>query len=442
MNRQGQSQPGQNQQGQNQRGRGTKLRQRARSIALVKQLGPGLITGAADDDPSGIATYSQAGAQFGFGLLWTIILTYPLMTAVQLVSAQIGRVTDHGLAYNMGKLLPRELVTALVALLFIANTINIGADLAAMGAAAELVVGTSGHVFTALFAVASLLLQMFVPYKRYASILKWLTLALLAYVALVFMVRVDWPAAVKGMVWPTIAGTAAITTVVAIFGTTISPYLFFWQSAQEVEEVDQDPDKHPLKEAPREARREFRRIRLDTFAGMAVSNLVALAIMIGTAATLHAAGQTQIETAADAAKALKPVAGEFAFLLFSLGIIGTGLLAIPVLAGSAAYAICEARGWTTGLEHKPREAVGFYSVIGVATLLGIGIDWSPIDPIKALFWSAVINGVVAVPIMAVMMIVASQRSEMGRFTASPGLLFFGWTATLVMASAVVAMFAM
>ena len=419
-----------------------KLRQRARSIALVKQLGPGLITGAADDDPSGIATYSQAGARFGFGLLWTMILTYPLMTAVQLVSAQIGRVTDHGLAYNMGKLLPRGVVTGLVALLFLANTINIGADLAAMGEATELVVGTGAHVFTALFAVVSLLLQMFVPYKRYASILKWLTLVLLAYVALLFMVRVDWAAAVKGMIWPTIAGTTAITTVVAIFGTTISPYLFFWQSAQEVEEVDQDANKHALKEAPREAPREFRRIRFDTFAGMAVSNLVALAIMIGTAATLHASGQTQIDTAADAAKALQPVAGQFAFLLFSLGIIGTGLLAIPVLAGSAAYAICEARGWTSGLEHKPGEAIGFYSVIGAATLLGIGIDWSPVDPIKALFWSAVINGVVAVPIMAAMMIVASQRSAMGKFTASPGLLFLGWTATAVMASAAVAMFAM
>jgi NRAMP (natural resistance-associated macrophage protein)-like metal ion transporter len=419
-----------------------KLRQRARSIALMKQLGPGLITGAADDDPSGIATYSQAGAQFGYGLLWTMVLTYPLMTAVQLVSAQIGRVTDHGLAYNMGKLLPRWLVTGLVALLFIANTINIGADLAAMGAAAGLVVGTGDHVFTVLFAVFSLLLQIFVPYKRYASVLKWLTLVLLAYVALVFMVQVDWTAAVKGMVWPTIAGTAAITTVVAIFGTTISPYLFFWQSAQEVEEVDQDPNKHALKEAPREAPREFRRIRFDTFAGMAISNLVALAIMIGTAATLHAAGKTQIDTAADAAKALQPLAGEFAFLLFSLGIIGTGLLAIPVLAGSAAYAICESRGWMSGLEHKPREAIGFYSVIGTATLLGIGIDWSPIDPIKALFWSAVINGVVAVPIMAAMMMVASRRSAMGRFTASPGLLFFGWTATAVMASAAVAMVAM
>jgi NRAMP (natural resistance-associated macrophage protein)-like metal ion transporter len=419
-----------------------KLRQRARSIALMKQLGPGLITGAADDDPSGIATYSQAGAQFGFGLLWTMILTYPLMTAVQLVSAQIGRVTDHGLAYNMGKVLPGWLVTGLVALLFIANTINIGADLAAMGSAAELVVGTGAHIFTALFAVFSLLLQIYVPYKRYASILKWLTLVLLAYVALVFMVQVDWTTAVKGMVWPTIAGTAAITTVVAIFGTTISPYLFFWQSAQEVEEVDQDPNKHALKEAPREAPREFRRIRFDTFAGMAISNLVALAIMIGTAATLHAAGKTQIDTAADAAKALQPLAGEFAFLLFSLGIIGTGLLAIPVLAGSTAYAICESRGWMTGLEHKPREAIGFYSVIGAATLLGIGIDWSPIDPIKALFWSAVINGVVAVPIMAAMMMVASRRSAMGRFTASPGLLFFGWTATAVMASAAVAMFVM
>ncbi|MES1971865.1 MAG: divalent metal cation transporter [Pseudomonadota bacterium] len=416
------------------------LTQRRRPMDAMKQLGPGLITGAADDDPSGIATYSQAGAQFGFGLLWTLVLTYPLMTAVQLVSARIGRVTDQGLARNMAKIMPGWIVTGLVALLFVANTINIGADLAAMGEAAQLVVGRGDHVFTAVFAIGSLLLQIFVPYHRYASILKWLTLVLLAYVALVFMVHVDWAAVGWGMVWPTVAGATAVTTIVAVFGTTISPYLFFWQSSQEVEEVDKDDAKHALKDAPREAPAELRRIGIDTFAGMAISNLVALAIMIGTAATLHAAGKTDIQTAADAASALKPVAGQFAFLLFSLGIIGTGLLAIPVLAGSAAYAIGEARGWTTGLEKKPLEARGFYAVISVATLLGIGLDWSPVDPIKALFWSAVINGVVAVPIMVAMMIVVSRRSTMGAYTASPALRFFGWSATAVMAVAAVAMF--
>jgi len=414
----------------------------ARRRSIIRQLGPGLITGAADDDPSGIATYSQAGAQFGFGLLWTLVLTYPLMSAVQLVSARIGRVTDAGLARNMVKILPRWIVTGLVGLLFIANTINIGADLAAMGAAAELVTGGGEHIFTIVFALVSLLLQVFVPYHRYAGILKWLTLVLIAYVALVLMAHVDWSAVGWGLIWPSIAGVGGITTVVAIFGTTISPYLFFWQSSQEVEEVDRDALKHALIEAPEEAADEFRRIRFDTFAGMAVSNLVALAIMIGTAATLHAAGKTDIATAADAASALRPVAGQFAFLLFSLGIIGTGMLAIPVLAGSTAYAIGESRGWKTGLESRLLEAKGFYSVIAVSTLLGIGIDWSPIDPIKALFWSAVINGVVAVPIMAVMMIVVSRASTMGDYTAPLPLRLFGWAATAVMAAAAVAMVAM
>jgi NRAMP (natural resistance-associated macrophage protein)-like metal ion transporter len=412
---------------------------RVRSIALFSELGPGLITGAADDDPSGIATYSQAGARYGFGLLWTLVLTYPLMCAIQLVSAHIGRVTGHGLAKNMSLFLPRWLVIGLVSLLFIANTINIGADIAAMGAAAELVVGTGAHVFTVLFALASLLLQMFIPYRRYATFLKWLTLVLLAYVALILMLHVDWSAVGKGMFWPTVAGTGAITTVVAIFGTTISPYLFFWQSSQEVEEVAQDQAKFALVDAPDQAPREFKRMRLDTFAGMAASNLIALAIMIGTAATLHTSGKMQIDTAADAARALEPVAGHFAFLLFSLGIIGTGLLAVPVLAGSAAFAVGESRGWKSGLEYKPWEAIGFYSVISAATILGIGIDWSPLDPIKALFWSAVINGVVAVPIMAVMMIIVSRHSEMGKFAATPWLKFFGWMATAVMGVAALAM---
>jgi NRAMP (natural resistance-associated macrophage protein)-like metal ion transporter len=416
-----------------------KLGARLRSIALFEQLGPGLITGAADDDPSGIATYSQAGAQFGFGLLWTMVLTYPLMTAIQLVSAHIGRVTGCGLAKNMGEILPRWLVAGLVALLFVANTINIGADIAAMGDAAELVVGTGAHVFTVMFAFASLLLQLFVPYKRYARFLKWLTLTLMAYVAVLFMVKLDWAGVAKGLVWPVIHGRSAIITIVAIFGTTISPYLFFWQSAQEVEEVHKDAAAEPLKKAPWQARREFRRMRLDTFFGMAVSNLVALAIMIGTAATLHAAGKIDITTAADAARALEPVAGKFAFLIFSLGIVGTGLLAVPVLAGSAAYAVGETRGWKCGLEHKPWEAVGFYSVIAAATVIGIAIDWSPLDPIKALFWSAVINGVVAVPIMAAMMLVVSRGSAMGKFTASRRLQTFGWAATGVMAAAASAM---
>ena len=416
-----------------------KLGSRLRSIALFDQLGPGLVTGAADDDPSGIATYSQAGAQFGFGLLWTMVLTYPLMSAVQLISAHIGRVTGFGLAKNMGDLLPRWLVTSLVILLFAANTINIGADIAAMGDAGQLVVGINSHLLTMGFALASLALQLFIPYRRYAAFLKWITLCLLAYVALVFMVHMDWKAAAVGLVVPRIDSKVAVITVVAIFGTTISPYLFFWQSAQEVEEVAQQPAAEPLVDAPWQARREFRRMRIDTFAGMAISNIVALAIMAGTAATLHASGQTTIGTAADAAKALQPVAGKFAFLLFALGIIGTGLLAVPVLAGSAAYAIGESRGWKCGLEHKPWEAVGFYSVIGVATLLGIAIDWSSIDPIKALFWSAVINGVVAVPIMAAMMLVARRHTTMGKFMIRPLLYFFGWAATLVMAAAVAAM---
>ncbi len=416
------------------------LRRRLRSVALAEKLGPGLITGAADDDPSGIATYSQVGAQFGYGLLWMMVLTFPLMTAIQLVSARIGRVTGRGLAANLDEVMPAWLVVVLVALLFIANTINIGADLAAMGAAVQLVLGKGEHVFVIAFALLSLLLQLFLPYKRYARFFKWLTLLLFAYVAVLFMVKVDWLAAARGSVWPSgRLGAAEILTIVAIFGTTISPYLFFWQSAQEVEEVDQNPDAQPLKDAPRQARGELRRIRIDTFVGMAMSNLIAIAIIISTAATLHATGKTDIGSAADAAQALRPVAGPFAFALFSLGIIGTGLLAIPVLAGSTAYAIGESRGWKCGLEYKPWEAVGFYVVIVLATLVGIGIDWSPIDPMRALFWSAVVNGVIAVPMMAAMMWVGSRHRLMGGFTAGLRLNVFGWLATIVMAVAVGAM---
>jgi Mn2+/Fe2+ NRAMP family transporter len=418
----------------------TRLGGRFRSILLLEQLGPGLVTGAADDDPSGIATYSQAGAQFGYGLLWTIILTYPLMCAVQLVSAHVGRVTGSGLAKSLGEALPKAVVTGLVALLFVANTINIGADLSAMAESGALVAGGWGDAFLFGFTLLSLMLQLFIPYHRYSRFLKWLTLSLFAYVAVLLVVRVDWGAALVGMVWPRLFGTSATVTIVALFGTTISPYLFFWQSAQEAEEL---ADRHakPLREAPRQAPRQFRRMRIDTLAGMAFSNLISLAIIIATAATLNARGTTNIATAAQAAEALRPIAGEFAFFLFALGIIGTGLLAVPVLAGSTAFAVGETRGWKSGLEYKPREAIGFYSVIGIAMLVGMAIHWSSFDPIKALFWSAVINGVVAVPIMAAMMIVVSRRKVMGRFTAGPALLAFGWSATAVMAAAAVAMFA-
>lgn len=407
--------------------------------SVAKQLGPGLVTGAADDDPSGIATYSQAGAQFGYGLMWTMLFTYPLMSAVQLISAHIGRVTGRGLAANMVQLLPRWLVVLLVTLLFAANTINIGADLAAMGEAAQLVSGGSRHAFTVALALLSLMLQVFVPYHRYARVLKWLTLSLLAYAAVALVVHVDWGAAVRGLLTPRIEGRDAIVTIVALFGTTISPYLFFWQTAQEVEEIDEHPGARPLRVAPEQAPREMRRMRFDTLVGMGFSNLIALAIIVATAATLHANGQTQIVTAAEAAGALRPLAGDFAFALFAMGIIGTGLLAVPVLAGSAAFAVGDSAGWKCGLEYKANEARGFYGVITAATLIGIAISWLGVPPIQALFWSAVINGFVAVPIMAVMMILVSRRKTMGSFRASPTLLAFGWTGTLVMAVAAAAM---
>jgi NRAMP (natural resistance-associated macrophage protein)-like metal ion transporter len=416
------------------------LRARVHTAPLLKQLGPGLITGAADDDPSGIATYSQAGAQFGFNLLWTMLLTFPLMAAIQMVSALVGRVTGRGLAYNMGQVLPRPLVLGLLALLFLANTINVGADLAAMGEAANLVTGLNQHAATIFFALLSLGLQLFIPYRKYSRFLMVLTFSLLAYVAIMFLMPLDWKAIGAGMIGlhPNLTESAA-TTIVAIFGTTISPYLFFWQSAQEVEEVDQNADRHPLIERPREGPAAIARIRVDTIAGMAASNLIALSIMIATAATLHAHGVNNIDTAAQAASALKPIAGPFAFALFSIGIIGTGLLAIPVLAGSTGYAVAEAAGWKTGLDNMPWEARGFYCVIGAAVLLGLGIDWSPIDPIKALYWSAVLNGVIAVPMMAALMVVAGSRAKMGKFRAGWVLGGLGWLSTAVMAAAAITM---
>jgi NRAMP (natural resistance-associated macrophage protein)-like metal ion transporter len=422
----------------------SRLGERLSLESLFKRVGPGVITGAADDDPSGIATYSQAGAQTGFGLLWTVVLTWPLMVAVQSVSARIGRVTGRGLAGNMVLVFPRSVVTTLVLLLFVANTINLGADLAAMGAAAKLMAGVgSAHLYTAGFALFSLLAVVFIPYHRYVGLLKWLTFSLLAYVGVVFTVKIDWHAVAVGAFVPKFELSGeALTLVVAVFGTTISPYLFFWQSSQEVEDEEADPEAGALIDRPEQANRELNRIGWETWVGMAMSNGIAFFIMLTTAVTLHAAGKTDIQTAEQAAEALKPIAGEAAAFLFSLGLIGTGLLAIPILAGSAAYAAAEARGWQTGLERPLAEARPFYIVIAVAIVLGIAVDFSPLDPIKALIWSAVLNGVIVVPIMAAMMIVASRRKIMGDFVAALWQRLLGWAATAIMAAAAIAMFIM
>ncbi len=414
---------------------------RAFATSWLKKLGPGLITGAADDDPSGIATYSQAGAQFGLQMLWTILFTYPLMVGIQVVSAQIGRVSGKGLAGNIREHFPAWLVRSIVALLLVANTINIAADVSAMGEAMKLIAGGSSRWYAALFGVISLMLQVFIPYKRYVRLLKWLTLALLAYVATVFTIHVPWLEVARATALPHMEWSPAfITTMVAVFGTTISPYLFFWQASQEVEELQACPHSQPLRVAPKQAGANFLRIKVDTAIGMGFSNLVAFFIMLTTAVTLHMHGIVNIDTSAQAAAALRPLAGDFAFMLFSAGIIGTGLLAVPVLAGSAAYAVAGALQWEKGLEKTAAQAKEFYGIIAVSTIVGIVLGFTDVDPIKALYWSAVINGVISVPIMVVMMLMAGSSAIMGRFVISSRLRALSWGATAVMAVAVLAMF--
>ena len=405
------------------------------------RIGPGIVTGAADDDPSGIATYSQAGAQAGFGLLWTVVLTWPLMVAVQSVSARIGRVTGRGLAANLCRVFPRPLVLLAVALLFVANTVNIGADLSAMGAAVNMLLPWDRHGYTLGFAAVSLLAIVFVPYSRYVGFLKWLTFSLLAYAGIVFTVRLDWAAVATGSLVPAFdLDGRTLMLVVAVLGTTIAPYLFFWQTSQEVEDEEADPGAAPLIVSSDHAGREIARINRETAVGMAVSNLVAFFIMLTTAATLHAAGITDIQSTEQAAAALRPIAGEATFLLFSLGIVGTGMLAVPVLAGSAAYAFGEVLGWTTGLENRPRDALPFYVIIAAAIGIGLAVDYLALDPIKALVWSAVLNGVIVVPFIAAIMVVASRRDIMGAFVASWWQRVLGWFTFAVMGAASVAMF--
>ncbi|MBD7989581.1 divalent metal cation transporter [Ochrobactrum sp. Sa2BUA5] len=407
----------------------------------LSRVGPGLITGVADDDPSGIATYSQAGAQFGFNMLWTMPVAFPLMAAMQSMCGRIGRVTGKGLAANIKLTYPPIVVRSVVLLLLIANVLNIASDVAAMGEVAELVSGVDRHLMTALFVVATLLLQIFVPYHRYVYFLKWLTLSLLAYAGVLFAVHVPWAEVARRTMWPTFAlNSDSAAMIVAVFGTTISPYLFFWQASEEVEEMHGRNHEAPLSRDAAAAPRELRRIRWDTWSGMLYSNVTAFFIILATAVTLNVQGITNIETAAQAASALKPLAGNFAYILFALGILGVGLIGVPVLAGSGAYALSEALGWKSGLELKATDARGFYGVITVSVLLALVIQYSPISPMKALFWSAVINGVVAVPLMVVVILIASNKSVMGAYRVGLPLIILGWIATLVMGGAAVAMF--
>jgi NRAMP (natural resistance-associated macrophage protein)-like metal ion transporter len=408
---------------------------------LLGRLGPGLITGASDDDPSGIATYSQAGAQFGYAMCWVMLFCFPLMAAIQEISARMGRVTGQGIAGNIRAHYPPYLLYAIVSLLLAANIINLGADLGAMAAALKLLIGGPVHIYVVGFALGCTLLEIYSRYERYVSILKWTSFVLLAYVAVALAVEVPWRLVLYRTFVPNFSlDTDYVVTVVAVLGTTITPYCFFWQSSQEAEDEQINPAAHALREAPEEAPAEISRMRFDTYVGMAYSNVISLFIIVSTAATLNAHGITDIQTSAQAAEALRPIAGMFTFALFAAGIIGIGLLAVPVLAGSGAYALGETLGWAIGLDRKPLDAKAFYGTIAISTLIGIFINFIGIDPIKALFWSAVINGVVAVPLMVVIMIMAMRTDIMGRFVLPPALQAMGWLCTGTMMAAVGIMF--
>ena len=400
---------------------------------FLARLGPGLITGASDDDPSGIATYSQVGAQFGTELLWTMLVSYPLMAAIQEVCARIGRVTGSGLAANLRKNYPRPLLYFVLLAMSVANVFNLGADIGAMGTSLALIVPANANILTVIFGIISLLAVLFIPYSTYAKYLKWLTLSLFSYVGVVFLVHISWRAGVRSTFVPHVAlNRDFMMAVIAVLGTTISPYLFFWQASQEVEEVKINRGEKALKQAPAQASVQLNRIRTDTYVGMAFSNVVAFFIILTAASTLHVHGITDVATCAQAATALTPIAGRFATALFVCGIVGTGMLAVPVLAASAAYGIGEGFRWQVSLERRPHQAVGFYSVIGIAIATGLALNFLHIDPVKALYWSAILNGIVAAPLMAVIMMMACNRKVMGKFVIPAYLRWVGWCATAVM----------
>jgi NRAMP (natural resistance-associated macrophage protein)-like metal ion transporter len=415
---------------------------RLKDPSIWQCLGPGLITGAADDDPSGIATYSQTGAKFGLETLWTLWLTYPLMVAMQYVSALIGRVTGAGLAQNIRKTYPAPVLYAIIAALFFANTINLGADIGAMGDAVRLLAGGHALVWSIAIAIVAFILIVALSFHAYARLLKYLTLSLFAYAAVLFFTHIAWSDVARALVLPHVQwNNDYLTAIVAIFGTTISPYLFFWQASHEVEQQKHTRGEQPLKRAPEQAPAQLHRMRLDTLVGMAVSNVVAFCIMLTGASVLHAHGIHDVDSAAQAAKALEPVAGRWSSVLFALGILGTGMLAIPTLAGSAAYAVAETFKWPSGLNMRLFQAGGFYAIIALGTLLGVLLNAFELNPMTALYWSAVINGIVAVPLMVIIMLLSGSPNVMGRFTASKKLKWGGWLATLVMGLAAVAMIA-
>jgi NRAMP (natural resistance-associated macrophage protein)-like metal ion transporter len=400
---------------------------------FFQKLGPGLVTGASDDDPSGIATYSQIGAQFGNGLLWTMLLSYPLMAAIQEICARIGRVTGCGLAANLRKNYPRPLLFFVLVTMSAANIFNLGADIGAIGASLALVVPVNVMVLTVTLGIVSLIAVLFIPYSTYAKYLKWLTLSLFSYMGVVFFVHVQWSAVLNATLIPHVALTKEfLMALIAVLGTTISPYLFFWQASQEVEEVRANRGEKALKHAPAQAVTQLRRIHTDTYVGMAFSNIVAFFIILTAASTLHTHGILDVATCAQAASALEPIAGRFAVALFVCGIVGTGLLAVPVLASSAAYGIGEGCQWRVSLERRPQQAVGFYSAIGIAIATGLLLNFLHINPVKALYWSAILNGLVAAPLMCVIMMMASNRKVMGKFVIPPYLRWVGWCATTVM----------
>ncbi len=412
---------------------------------VLRAMGPGLITGAADDDPSGIATYSQAGASFGYALGWSILLALPFMVAVQEISARLGRVTGHGLGYTLRRHTPLPLLIGIVSLLAVANVLNLAADIGAMGATLHLLIGghnllTASNTLTVAFALICVAAEIWMSYKRYVGLLKLLTFSLLSYIALLFVVHVDWRALAIGILVPRLdLNRDAALTLVAVLGTTISPYLFFWQASEEAEDACQEPDPRPLRIHAEDAPAQMRRIQIDTWAGMAFSNIVALAIMAGCAATLHTHGVSTIDTPDQAAAALAPIAGPFAQAVFAAGIVGTGLLAVPTLAGSLAYAIGESLRWRTGLSRRPHEAPAFYGAIAVATALGVLIVFSPLSPMRALFYAAVVNGITATPMIICMVILGSRKSVMSALTLPTWLRWLGWASAALMGGATAAL---
>jgi len=402
-------------------------------------LGPGLITGAADDDPSGISTYSVAGAAYGYATLWIALLTFPLMSSVQLMCARLGMVTGQGLAAAIRINYPRWVLWGACSILVVANIINIGADLGGMAEATELVTGIRPLIWIPFFAMLILVLLIWTSYQWIARIFKWITLVLFAYVLASFFANVDWWQALKVTLVPHLEWSRGFLAVlVGILGTTISPYLFFWQAAEEVEE-DRLKGQTTLAQRRGASPKELKDARTDTLIGMFFSNFIMYFIILTTGATLHAHGQTNITTAREAAEALRPLAGNGAYLLFTIGLIGTGMLGVPVLVGSSAYAVAEAANWRGSMSDRPKKARAFYGVMAVAMALGLALNYLGLNAVKMLFWSAVINGLLAPPLILLVILLTSNRKVMGEQVNSPALRYLGWATFVVMTAAAAGM---